>query len=135
GGGQGMRGWVPRGTGNYKALPARQYTDLSLFTARTAVADDVSALFNMLTGYAVPPTFKRLVVAPFGLQEKLTELIRREADRARKGEGARILAKVNHLVDAALIRDLYAASQAGVRIDLLGRGLCCLRPRLRGVPQ
>jgi polyphosphate kinase len=124
--GQGIRRYVHLGTGNYNALTARQYTDLSLFTARAAVADDVSALFNMLTGYAVPPTFKRLVVAPFGLQEKLTELIRREADRARRGEGARILAKVNHLVDAALIRELYAASQAGVRIDLPGAGICCL---------
>jgi polyphosphate kinase len=99
------------------------------------VADDVSALFNMLTGYAVPPTFKRLVVAPFGLQEKLTELIRREAERARRGEGARIVAKVNHLVDAALIRELYAASQAGVRIDLLVRGICCLRPGVLGVSE
>src|SRR5262249_29318538 len=97
-GARGSRRSVHLGTGNYNALTARQYTDLSLFTARTAVADDVSALFNMLTGYAVPPTFKRLVVAPFGLQERLIELIRREADRARKGEGARILAKVNHLV-------------------------------------
>ncbi len=133
--GQGIRRYVHLGTGNYNALTARQYTDLSLFTARTAVADDVSALFNMLTGYAVPPTFKRLVVAPWGLQEKLTELIRREADRARRGEGARILVKVNHLVDAALIRELYAASQAGVRIDLLIRGICCLRPGLLGVSE
>jgi len=133
--GQGIRRYVHLGTGNYNALTARQYTDLSLFTARTAVADDVSALFNMLTGYAVPPTFKRLVVAPFGLQEKLVELIRREADRARKGEGGRILAKVNHLVDAKVIRELYAASQAGVRIDLLVRGICCLRPGMLGVSE
>jgi polyphosphate kinase len=132
---QGIRRYVHLGTGNYNALTARQYTDLSLFTVRTAVADDVSALFNMLTGYAVPPTFKRLVVAPFGLQEKLTELIRREAERARRGEGARIVAKVNHLVDAALIRELYAASQAGVRIDLLVRGICCLRPGVLGVSE
>ncbi len=133
--GQGIRRYVHLGTGNYNALTARQYTDLSLFTARTAVADDVSALFNMLTGYAVPPTFKRLVVAPFGLKEKLTELVRREADRARRGEGARILCKVNHLVDADLIRELYQASQAGVRIDLLIRGICCLRPGLLGVSE
>ena len=132
---QGIRRYVHLGTGNYNALTARQYTDLSLFTARTAVADDVSALFNMLTGYAVPPTFKRLVVAPFGLKEKLTELVRREAERARRGEGARILCKVNHLVDADLIRELYAASQAGVRIDLLIRGICCLRPGLLGVSE
>jgi len=133
--GQGIRRYVHLGTGNYNALTARQYTDLSLFTARAAVADDVSALFNMLTGYAVPPTFKRLVVAPFGLHEKLLELIRREAERARRGEVGRILAKVNHLVDAEVIRELYAASQAGVRVDLLVRGICCLRPGLLGISE
>jgi len=117
--GQGIRRYVHLGTGNYNALTARQYTDLSLFTCRTAVADDVSALFNMLTGYAVPPSFKRLVVAPFGLHQRLLELIRREAERARRGEGGRIVAKMNSLVDADIIRALYEASQSGVRIDLL----------------
>jgi polyphosphate kinase len=119
--GQGIRRYVHLGTGNYNAQTARQYTDLSLFTTRAAVADDVSALFNMLTGYAVPPSFKRLVVAPFGLHERLLELIRREADRARRGEPARIVAKMNSLVDAVMIRELYAASQAGVQIDPLVR--------------
>jgi polyphosphate kinase len=133
--GQGIRRYVHFGTGNYNALTARQYTDLSLFTSRTAVADDVSALFNMLTGYAVPPSFKRLVVAPFGLHQRLLELIRREGDRARRGEGGRITAKVNSLVDADIIRALYEASQAGVRIDLLVRGICCLRPGLSGVSE
>jgi polyphosphate kinase len=133
--GQGIRRYVHLGTGNYNALTARQYTDLSLFTSRTAVADDVSALFNMLTGYAVPPSFKRLVVAPFGLHQRLLELIRREADRARRGEGGRIVAKMNSLVDADIIRALYEASQAGVRIDLLVRGICCLRPGLSGVSE
>jgi len=133
--GQGIRRYVHLGTGNYNALTARQYTDLSLFTCRTAVADDVSALFNMLTGYAVPPSFKRLVVAPFGLHQRLLELIRREAERARRGEGGRIVAKMNSLVDADIIRALYEASQSGVRIDLLVRGICCLRPGLSGVSE
>jgi polyphosphate kinase len=131
--GQGIRRYVHLGTGNYNATTARQYSDLSLFTCRAAVADDVSALFNMLTGYAVPPSFKRLVVAPFGLHERLLELIRRETDRARRGEPARIVAKMNSLVDAVMIRELYAASQAGVQIDLLVRSICCLRPGLLGV--
>jgi len=133
--GQGIRRYVHLGTGNYNAQTARQYTDLSLFTTRAAVADDVSALFNMLTGYAVPPSFKKLVVAPFGLHERLLDLIRREADRARRGEPARILAKMNSVVDAVMIRELYAASQAGVQIDLLVRGICCLRPGLLGVSE
>jgi polyphosphate kinase len=133
--GQGIRRYVHLGTGNYNALTARQYTDLSLFTCRTAVADDVSALFNMLTGYAVPPSFKRLVVAPFGLHQRLLELIRREAERARRGEGGRIVAKMNSLVDADIIRALYEASQSGARIDLLVRGICCLRPGLSGVSE
>jgi len=81
----------------------------------------------------VPPSFKKLVVAPFGLHERLLDLIRRETDRARRGEPARIVAKMNSLVDAAIIRELYTASQAGVQIDLLVRGICCLRPGLLGV--
>ncbi len=112
---------------------ARQYTDLSFFTTRTEIADDVTALFNMLTGYAVPPAFKRLTVAPFGLRERLIGLIEREAERARQGEPARIQAKMNSLADPSVIRALYAASQAGVEIDLLVRGICCLRPGVPGI--
>ena len=76
------------GTGNYNSVTARQYTDLSLFTARQEIADDASALFNMLTGYSVPPNWKRLAVAPFGLQQRVLDLIAREAERARRGEPA-----------------------------------------------
>jgi polyphosphate kinase len=131
--GAGIRRYVHLGTGNYNPNTARQYTDLSLFTARSEVADDVSALFNMLTGYAEAPAWKKLAVAPFTLQDRVVELIDREAARARAGEPARIIAKMNSLVDPLVIRRLYAASQAGVEIDLLVRGICCLRPGIAGI--
>lgn len=133
--GQGIRRYVHLGTGNYNPHTARLYTDLSLFTCRQEVADDVSALFNLLTGYSVAPQWKRLAVAPINLQEKVLSLISREADKARRGEPARIVAKMNSLVDATTIRALYAASQAGVEIDLLVRGICCLRPGVPGVSE
>jgi polyphosphate kinase len=131
--GSGIRRYVHLGTGNYNSVTARQYTDLSLFTSREEFADDASALFNMLTGYSVPPNWKRLAVAPFTLQQRVLDLIGREAERARKGEPCRIVAKMNSLVDPTVIRALYAASQAGVSIDLLVRGICCLRPGVPGV--
>jgi len=133
--GAGIRRYVHLGTGNYNPNTARQYTDISLFTARPEVADDVTALFNMLTGYAEAPAWKKLAVAPFTLQDRLVELINREAARARAGEPARIVAKMNALVDPVVIRRLYAASQAGVEIDLLVRGICCLRPGIRGISE
>ncbi|HTE17398.1 MAG TPA: polyphosphate kinase 1, partial [Armatimonadota bacterium] len=133
--GNGIRRYVHLGTGNYNPTTARQYTDLSLFTARQEIADDVTALFNMLTGYSTAPQWKRLSVAPMGLQEKVLGLIQRETDKARKAEGGRIVAKMNSLVDPSVIRALYAASQAGVRIELLVRGVCCLRPGVPGVSE
>jgi polyphosphate kinase len=129
----GIRRYVHLGTGNYNPQTARQYTDLSFLSAREELADDVSALFNMLTGYAEPPEWKQLAVAPFGLGERLIALIGREEERARAGRGGRIIAKLNALVDPAVIRALYAASGAGVEIDLLVRGICCLRPGVPGV--
>jgi polyphosphate kinase len=106
-----------------------------MFTARAQIADDAGALFNMLTGYSVPPSWKRFAVAPFGLQERLIELIGREAERAKRGEPSRIVAKMNSLVDPGVIRALYAASQAGVPIELLVRGICCLRPGVPGISE
>ena len=94
-----------------------------------------TALFNLLTGYAEPPQWKRLAVAPFGLQDKLIQLIERETQRAKAGEPARIVGKMNALTEAAVIRALYAASQAGVQIDLVVRGICCLRPGVPGVSE
>ncbi len=130
-----IRRYVHMSTGNYNPTTARAYTDLSYFTAREELADDVTALFNTLTGFAEVPSWKRLAVAPLGLQARIIQLIEREAKRARAGEPARIIAKLNALVDADVIRALYAASQAGVDIDLLVRGICCLRPGVPGVSE
>jgi polyphosphate kinase len=133
--GNGIRRYVHLGTGNYNTLTSRQYTDVSMFTARSEIADDVTALFNLLTGYAVPPVWKRLSVAPFGFQQRILELIERESVKARRGEPGRIIAKMNSLVDPAVIHALYGASQAGVSIDLLVRGICCLRPGVPGISE
>jgi polyphosphate kinase len=133
--GQSIRRYIHLGTGNYNPQTARAYTDLSLFTARPEIADDVSALFNMLTGLSDAPKWKRLALAPLTLQERVLALIAREAERAQKGEPARILAKVNALVDPTVIRALYAASTAGVEIDLVVRGMCALRPGVPGLSE
>jgi polyphosphate kinase len=133
--GSGIRRYVHLGTGNYNSVTARLYTDLSLFTARVEIADDVTALFNLLTGYSNPPQWKRLAVAPMSLHQKVLGLIEEQTNRAKKGEPSRIVAKLNALVDPATIRALYAASQAGVDIDLLVRGICCLRPGIPGVSE
>ena len=130
-----VRRYVHLGTGNYNPTTARQYTDISLLTARTDIADDVSALFNMLTGYAEPPQWKKLAVAPLTLRKRILELIERETARAKKGEPARIIAKMNAVVEPAVIRALYEASQAGVEIDLLVRGICCLRAGVPGMSE
>lgn len=133
--GNGIRRYVHLGTGNYNSQTARAYTDLSYFTARPEIADDVTALFNLLTGYSTQPNWKRLAVAPTTLQTRVLELIERETQRAKKGEPARIIGKMNALVDPVVIRALYGASQAGVEVDLLVRGICCLRPGVPGVSE
>jgi polyphosphate kinase len=133
--GSGIRRYVHLGTGNYNQVTAKQYTDLSLFTARKEMAEDVTALFNMLTGNSLAPQWKRLAVAPIDLRERVLGLIDREADRAKGGQPARIVAKMNSLVDERVIRALYRASQAGVEIELQVRGICCLRPGLPGVSE
>jgi polyphosphate kinase len=133
--GDGIRRYVHIGTGNYNPQTARQYTDLSLFSAHPELSDDVAALFNVLTGYSDPPKWKRMAVAPFDLQERVVQLIDREAERAERGEPARIVAKMNSLVDPTAIRALYRASQAGVEIDLLVRGICCLRAGVPGLSE
>jgi polyphosphate kinase len=131
--GGGIRRYLQLGTGNYNPTTAKQYTDVSYFTARPEIADDVSALFNVLTGYSDPPRWKKLAMAPFDLQHRVISCIEQQTARAQKGEPARIVAKMNSLVDPVAIQALYAASQAGVQIDLLVRGICCLRPGLPGV--
>ena len=129
----GIRRYVHLSTGNYSTQTARVYTDLSLFTCREEFGIDASALFNLLTGYSQPPRWNRLVVAPLGLRERVLDLIEAETQNARAGRTARIIAKMNSLSERDVIRALYRASQAGVQIDLIVRGICCLRPGIPGV--
>jgi polyphosphate kinase len=131
----GLRRYVHLATGNYNQQTARLYEDLSLFTAREDIGEDATSFFNMLTGYSAPVRWNRLIVSPLGLHESVLGLISREAEHARNGRPARIVAKMNSLVDADVIASLYAASQAGVEIDLLVRGICCLRPEVPGISE
>ncbi len=129
----GLKRYVHLATGNYNQQTARLYEDVSMFTAREDIAEDATAFFNMLTGYSAPARWNRLIVSPLGLHEAVLGLIGREAEHARAGRPAGIVAKLNSLVDADVIAALYAASQAGVQIDLLVRGICCLRPGIEGI--
>ncbi|HXI20553.1 MAG TPA: polyphosphate kinase 1 [Gemmatimonadales bacterium] len=131
--GEGMRRYVHLGTGNYHPRTARLYTDFGLFSASPDLGADLTDLFNVLTGFAAPTQYRKLVVAPRNMREHFVQMILREAAHARAGRPARILAKMNSIVDPAIIRALYQASQAGVTIDLIVRGICCLRPGLPGV--
>jgi polyphosphate kinase len=127
----GLRCYAHIGTGNYHVKTARLYTDFGLFTCDPVLTLDVVSLFHHLTGYSRRPTFKRLLVAPINMRDRFLELIRREADNARAGRPARIVAKLNQLEDLPICEALSDASQAGVTIDLIVRGFCCLRA---GVP-
>ncbi|MFO1020653.1 MAG: polyphosphate kinase 1 [Planctomycetales bacterium] len=130
-----LRRYVHLGTGNYNASTARLYTDLGLFTSRQKYGADASALFNLLTGYSRGHKWERLVIAPGDLQNKIIELIRREADKAEKKLESKITVKLNALVDREVIEALYHASQAGVKIDLFVRGSCSLRPGIPGLSE
>src|SRR6266496_3032547 len=129
------RSYAHIGTGNYNATTARIYTDLSLFTANPEVTRAVHDVFSFLTAYAENPSYEPLLVAPLDLAEKTIALIDREAEHARQGKEARIIAKMNALLDKPVVQALYRASQAGVKIDLLVRGICALRPGVRGVSE
>jgi polyphosphate kinase len=133
--GKKVRRYVHLSTGNYNPITALVYTDLGLFTADKIMADDVSALFNFLTGYSQKHEWQKLVVAPSDMKRRTIELINEQAERARDGKRSRIVAKLNALVDRPTIEALYRASQAGVPIDLLIRGICCLRPGLPGISE
>ena len=133
--GGGIRRYVHLGTGNYNPKTARQYTDFGLLSADPELAADLTELFNLLTGFGSPTTFRRLITAPKGMRDRFVTMIRREADHARAGREARIVAKLNAIQDGEIIAELYAASQAGVTIDLIVRGICCLRPGLPGVSE
>jgi polyphosphate kinase len=133
--GGGLRRYVHLGTGNYNNLTAKSYEDFGLFTADEDIAADVADLFNYLTGFGRPAQFRKLLVAPFTLRQRLIEEIRDVADAARAGRKARIRIKVNGLTHVEVIDELYAASQAGARIDLIIRGTCSLRPGVRGLSE
>ncbi len=128
-----IRRYVHIGTGNYNPKTARIYTDIGLMSCREELGADLTDLFNYLTGYSRQQSYRKLLVAPVSLRDRITALIHREADYAREGHHARIVAKMNALIDPPIIAALYEASQAGVQIDLIIRGMCCLRPQLPGI--
>ncbi len=130
-----IRRYVHLGTGNYNASTARLYTDFGLLTADPDLASDVTDLFNLLTGYSKQQTFKKILVAPINLREGIRDRIVRETENARAGKPARMIFQMNALVDQEMIRLLYAASQAGVQIELIIRGICCLVPGLKGISE
>ncbi|GBF86531.1 polyphosphate kinase 1 [Aphanothece sacrum] len=128
-----MRRYVHIGTGNYNPKTAKLYTDLGLLTCREELGADLTDLFNFLTGYSRQKSYRKLLVAPFSMRDRMIGMIRREAEHCRNGGSGRIVAKMNALVDSPIIEALYKASQAGVKIDLIIRGICCLRPKVEGI--
>jgi polyphosphate kinase len=131
----GIRRYVHVGTGNYNSKTARQYTDLGLFTSSPEIGADLSDLFNFLTGFSRQRHYRKLIIAPGDMRDRFLALIERERAHARQGRPARLIAKMNALADPAMVSALYAASQAGVEIDLIVRGICCLRPGIAGVSE
>lgn len=129
----GIRRYLHFGTGNYNEITAGIYTDVSFLTANETLASDAALFFNTITGYAQPTKYQKLEAAPIGLRDRLLELIEGETVRATQGQKAHIMAKLNSLVDPRLIGALYAASKAGVKVDLIVRGTCCLRPGVAGL--
>jgi polyphosphate kinase len=133
--GDGIHRYIHLATGNYNAVTSNIYEDIGLFTADDAIGTDATDLFNFLTGYSTQQQYRKLLVAPLSLREKLESLIKRETENARNGMPARLIFKANAIVDPGLIQLLYAASQAGVKVDLLIRGICCLRPGIPGISE
>ena len=131
----GIRRYLHLATGNYNDITAKIYTDLGLFTASESFGEDASQFFNMLSGFSIPQTWNRLVPAPLWMKDYFVQKIRQEAQNARNGQPARIVAKINSLVDGVIIKELYEASCAGVRIDLIVRGICCLRAEIPGMSE
>ncbi|HEY9808076.1 MAG TPA: polyphosphate kinase 1 [Halomicronema sp.] len=130
-----IRRYVHIGTGNYNPKTARIYTDLGILSCRDDLAADLTDLFNYLTGYSRQRSYRKLLVAPVNMRERMIALIRREIEHTKNGRAGRIVAKMNALVDAQIIATLYEASIAGVQIDLIIRGMCCLRPGLPGISE
>lgn len=131
----GLRRYVHVGTGNYNDATAKIYTDIGLWSCNESLGDDASNFFNMISGYSLPYSWKQIIPAPRWLRDDTVFRIRQEADQARKGHKAMIVAKMNSLVDPAIIAELYAASQAGVVIRLIVRGISCLRPGIEGLSE
>ena len=131
----GIKRYVHLGTGNYNDATAKLYTDMGLLTCNRQIGEDATAVFNMISGYSEPPSWNRLAIAPLWLRDKFIHLIKRETKNAKEGKKAFIVAKMNSLCDAKIINALYEASQAGVQIDLIIRGICCLRVGVEGVSE
>jgi polyphosphate kinase len=131
----GIRRYVHLSTGNYNLTTARLYTDVGLLTCQPDFGEDATNLFNLLTGIGHYPPTRKLLLAPFELHRRMLGFIERETENARRGRPSRIIAKMNALVDGDIIQALYRASQAGVKIDLLVRGICCLRPQWPGLSE
>lgn len=130
-----IKRYVHFGTGNYNDVTAKFYTDMGILTADEQFGKDASTLFNMLSGYASPDNMEKITIAPYGFRDKFEKMIRRETENAKKGKKAKIIAKMNSLLDKSITTELYAASQAGVEIELIVRGICCLKPGIKGLSE
>ena len=133
--GDGIRRYVHLGTGNYNDSTAKLYTDCGLMTCHPQIGEDATAVFNMLSGYSEPPTWNKLALAPLWLRSRCIRMIKREAEHARAGKPARIMAKMNSLCDKEVIANLYEASCTGVKIELVIRGICCLKAGIPGLSE
>ena len=133
--GEHIRRYVHLATGNYNAITAQLYEDIGLFTCDEDIGADATDLFNYLTGYSAKTEYRKLLVAPINLRQRMEALIEREIEIHRRGEQGHLIFKMNALVDKPMIQALYRASMAGVKIDLIVRGICCLRPNLEGVSE
>ena len=131
----GIRRYVHLGTGNYNDSTAKLYTDCGIFTCKESIGEDATAVFNMLSGYSEPMSWNQLILAPYWLRDRFLKLIKRETKNAKNGEDARIVAKMNSLCDPGIIAALYEASANGVKIDLIIRGICCLKTGIPGVSE
>jgi polyphosphate kinase len=130
-----IRRYVHMSTGNYNAVTAHLYTDVGMFTCNEEIAEEVSDLFNYLTGYSAKDDYQKLMVAPVNMRKRLLGKIGREIDHSKHGKPGHLIFKMNSLVDESIIRSLYRASQAGVKVELIVRGICCLRPGIAGVSE